>query len=324
MPFDSESINEAKNIITERRLKAESDAHARLMKAYSLCPRLKEIDAIYPRIGQDIINAFASDPQNAEKRIAELRAESERADKQRSICLASVGLPHDYTAPRYVCSKCNDTGYLEYKMCECMKKELVKLGYKNSGLGHLLSKQSFENFSLDCYRSPEARELMDGNLRICKRYAETFGEGSPSLLLAGPTGLGKTHLSTAIASTVIGKGFDVLYETSENLISRFSYERFGRGYGDTGESRTDRAFECDLLIIDDFGTEVVNQFSSSCFYNLINTRMTKNLPTIINTNLSGKAILEKYSDRVYSRLVGEFNVIQFPEGNADIRIYKNV
>lgn len=320
MPFDSDSINEAKNIITERRTKAESEAHARLLDAYSRCPELKEIDANYPRIGAEIIKAFTVDPKNAEKRIAELRAESEQVDEARGACLAAAGLALDYTEPRYHCEKCKDTGYLEYKMCDCMKRELVLLGYKNSGLGSLLSKQSFENFTLDYYGA-DSRELMEGNLMLCKRYAETFGKGAPSLLMMGSTGLGKTHLSTSIAKAVIDKGYDVLYETSENLISRFSYERFGRGYGDASDNRTDRLFECDLLIIDDFGTEVINQFSSSCFYNLINTRLSKELPTIINTNLSGKSILERYTDRVYSRLIGEFQVLPFGNG-GDIRMKK--
>ena len=149
MPFDSDSINEAKNIITERRTKAESEAHARLLDAYSRCPELKEIDANYPRIGAEIIKAFTVDPKNAEKRIAELRAESEQVDEARGACLAAAGLALDYTEPRYHCEKCKDTGYLEYKMCDCMKRELVLLGYKNSGLGSLLYKQSFENFTLD-------------------------------------------------------------------------------------------------------------------------------------------------------------------------------
>lgn len=320
MPFDSESINIAKNKITERRLKAEAEAHARLIDAYNRCPMLKELDANYPRIGSEIIAAFASDPKNAEKRIAELRAESEQLDLARKECLSSVGLPIDYTSPRYSCEKCKDTGYLEYKMCDCMKRELVLLGYENSGLGALLGRQKFDNFSLDFY-SPENRELMQGNLMLCKSYAENFEKGSPSLLMMGSTGLGKTHLSTAIAGAVIDKGYDVLYETSENLISKFSYERFGRGYGDASDNRTERLFECDLLIIDDFGTEVTNQFSASCFYNLINTRLCRGLSTIINTNLSGKSILERYTDRVYSRLIGEFQVLPFGS-SGDIRMKK--
>ena len=250
----------------------------------------------------------------------QLRAESEQIDQARAAALAALGLPADHTSPRYFCPKCKDTGYLEYKMCDCLKRELVLLGYKNSGLGALLEKQSFENFSLDYY-SADARELMQGNLMICKNYAKDFSAGAPSLLMMGTTGLGKTHLSTAIAKAVIDKGYDVMYETAENLISKFSYERFGRGYGDKTESQTDRVFECDLLIVDDFGTEVTNQFSASCVYNLINTRLSKNLPTIINTNLSGKAILERYTDRVYSRLIGEFTVLYF--GNdGDIRMKK--
>lgn len=320
MSFIAESINEAKNIITERRMRAESEAHARLLKAYSLCPELKEIDSHFPKIGQAILEAFSSDPSKAEEKIALLRKDSEELNAAREECLKSAGLDKDYTSPKYSCEKCKDTGYLEFKMCDCMKRELVLLGYKNSGLGALLEKQSFDNFSLDYYE-PSDRELMEANLVACKSYAENFDTDSASLLLMGSTGLGKTHLSTSIARAVIDKGYDVLYETSENLISAFSYERFNRGYGDNSESRTDRYYECDLLIIDDFGTEVANQFSVSCFYNLINTRTSKALPTIINTNLSAKTMLERYTDRVYSRLMGEFAVLQFGDGE-DIRMKK--
>ena len=184
----------------------------------------------------------------------------------------------------------------------------------------MLSKQGFDNFSLKYYDGDD-RIIMEQNLGICKSYAEGFGDGSESLLLMGNTGLGKTHLSTSIAACVIEKGFDVIYETSQNLISVFSAEQFGRPLSGTNVTRTsERYFGCDLLIIDDFGTETVNQFSVSCFYNLINTRVNKGLPIIINTNLSQDNIKTKYSDRIASRLFGEFIVLSFP--GKDIRMQK--
>lgn len=318
MAYSEELLNKAKNIITDRRTKAESDAKARLDKAYALCPDLLDIDRHFPMIGSEIIKAF-SDPSNAKITIQQLRAESEELNKARELCLKSVGLPADYTAPRYFCPECSDTGYLEYKMCDCMKKELVKLSAQSSGLGTLIGKQSFENFSLDYYLGSD-RDIMTANLIIAKNYASDFSNASPSLLMMGDTGLGKTHLSTAIAEKVMEKGYNVLYETSENLISAFSYERFNRGYNDTAENKAEKLLECDMLIIDDFGTEVVNQFSLSVIYNILNTRTTKSLPTIISTNLTRAQIRERYADRIASRLFGEFTVLSFT--GKDVRMQK--
>jgi len=318
MGFSEENLTAVKNLITERRTKAEADARARLLKAYEKAPELKELDAHFPLIGQAIINAF-SDPKSAEKTINELRKESEALKAARAECLESVGLPSDYTSPHYFCEKCEDTGYLEYKMCDCMRKELVKMSFKSSGLGSLIGTQSFDNFSLDYY-SGDDRLTMEMNVEIAKNFVRDFGQGSPSLLLMGGTGLGKTHISTAIAAGVIEKGYDVLYETSQNIISDFSFERFGRGFGDQSENKTERYFDCDLLIIDDFGTEETNQFSVACFYNLINTRQNKSLPTIINTNILHDAIAKRYTERIASRLFGEFTVLSFT--GRDIRMQK--
>ena len=318
MGFSEENLTAVKNLITERRTKAESEAHQRLIEVYKKLPELKELDAHYPLIGQGIINAF-SNPKTAAKTIEELHKESDALNEARAQYLESIGLPSDYTAPRYFCKKCKDTGYLEYRMCDCMKKELVKMSYKSSGLGSLLETQSFDNFSLDFYTG-EDRLTMEMNVEIAKNFVEGFGKDTPSLLLMGGTGLGKTHLSTAIASAVIEKGHDVLYETSQNIISDFSFERFGRGFGDQSENKTARYFDCDLLIIDDFGTEETNQFSVACFYNLINTRQNKNLPTIINTNILSDAIAKRYTERIASRLFGEFTVLSFT--GKDIRMQK--
>ena len=193
------------------------------------------------------------------------------------------------------------------------------MGFERSGLKNLLHTQTFDNFSLDYYKG-EDRLTMEMNLRMAKNFIKDFGQGSPSLLLMGGTGLGKTHVSTAIAAAIIGKGNDVQYETSQNLISDFSFERFGRGYGDSSANKTDRYFECDLLVIDDFGAEEINQFTVSCFYNLINTRYNAGKPIIISTNLTPDAIMKRYTDRIASRIFGEFTVLSF--SGTDIRMQK--
>ena len=321
MGFKSENIAKVRARINAKRTQAEADAHARLIEAYSKLPELKEIDTAFPKIGQEIIAVIAGskDPDETAKRIAELRKESEELEKARAACLKTGGFDVDYTNPRYECKRCNDTGYVESKMCDCMRRECVLMGYESSGLGVLLSQQSFDNFSLKYYTG-EDRYVAEQNLNACRRYAEKFTKNSPSLLFMGGTGLGKTHLSTSIAKAVIDKGYDVVYETSQGIVSVFGHERFERSYNSGGDKESDRYFDAELLIIDDFGTEEVNQFSVSCFYNLINTRTNKGLPTIINTNLKKDDIRAKYTDRVASRLFGEYIVLAFV--GKDIRMQK--
>lgn len=320
MAFGKETITKAKAIISQRKARAEAESNAKIIRLHREIPELKEIDEAFPEIGSRII-ALVTEKLTKDEidiRIANLKAESDALEEARADCLKSNGYPSDYTRPHYSCGKCGDTGYINGKMCECMRRECILLGYENSGLGVLLGKQKFSNFSLEYYTG-ESKITMEYNLKACIDYAENFGEGAPSMLFIGDTGLGKTHLSTAIAGNIIGRGFNVKYETAQNLISVFSHERFGRNYGDSfGEEVSSDYFNCDLLIIDDFGTEESNQFSISVFYNLINTRINRGLPVIINTNLREKEIRARYADRITSRLFGEFTVLAFP--GRDIRM----
>ncbi len=322
MAYNEESFRKAKDIITKRRSEADEQAERRLREVHSRSPEIKEIDAAFPKIGQKIVEAvmLGKPKDETDAIINDIKAESDALFRKRAAAMARLGYPENYTSPKYFCEKCGDTGYVETSICRCLKQELTRIGYESSGLGALLSKQSFDNFSLKYYDGDD-RVIMEQNLGICKNYADVFGEGAESLLLMGNTGLGKTHLSTSVAAAVIEKGYDVIYETSQNLISVFSAEQFGRPLPNTNVTRTsERYFNCDLLIIDDFGTETVNQFTVSCFYNLINTRVNKGLPVIINTNLTQDEIKTKYSDRIASRLFGEFIVLAFP--GKDIRMQK--
>lgn len=321
MGFPSDNIAKVRARMNAKRTKAETDARTRLAEAYRRLPELKEIDAAFPRIGREIIAAVAdsSDPEETARKIEALRKESEELENERAECLISGGFKPDHTKPRYECEKCNDTGYADGKMCECMRRECVLLGYESSGLGTLLSQQSFDTFSLKYYTG-EDRYVAEQNLAACKGYVENFGKGSPSLLFMGDTGLGKTHLSTSIARALIDKGYDVMYVTSQGLLSVFGHERFERSYNVSEEKESERYFESELLIIDDLGTEEVNQFSVSCLYNLINTRTSRGLPTIINTNLKRDEIRARYTDRIASRLFGDFAVLAF--SGRDIRMQK--
>ena len=233
--------------------------------------------------------------------------------------MVALGYPEDYTEVKYSCPHCSDTGFVDVKMCVCFREALLKENVKSSGIGSLIEKQSFDNFSLAHYSYDEdLYQRMKKNLEAARDFADNFGTLSKNLLLIGPTGTGKTHLSTAIAKTVIEKGYEVIYDSTQNVISAFEADRFKSGYGPY-EPKGEKYLDCDLLILDDLGTEMVNQFTVSCLYNLLNTRLNKSLSTVISTNLSPAELSNKYEDRIYSRIIGsDSRILLF--GGKDRRI----
>ena len=194
-------------------------------------------------------------------------------------------------------------------------------GFENSGIATLIKEQNFSTFSLDYYKKNQNHyNIMKHNSEFLFDYAESFDDkASPSVLLMGGTGLGKTHLSSAVAKRVIERGYDVFYTGAVDLFSQFEYQRFKSYYQDENET-VQRYFDCDLLIIDDLGTELINQFSVSTLYNLINSRISRKKPVIVSTNLSKNDIMQKYTDRITSRMFGEYIILPFV--GEDIRKQK--
>ena len=202
-----------------------------------------------------------------------------------------------------------------------MKKALVKEAYNHSGLGKVLNSQTFKNFDLSYYEDEEDRAQMASILEKAKKYVSDFGKNDKdsNLLFIGTTGLGKTHITTAIAKGVIDKAHDVVYDSAQNIIRAFESEHFDKDEKASLEIR--RYFDCDLLIIDDLGTEFRNSFTQSCIYNLLNTRINAGKSMIISTNIDSTAkLIEMYDDRVASRLIGNFRPFKFV--GKDIRLSK--
>ena len=317
MGYSRENFNRIKQEYEDKYIRARENADVRRIKIYVEIPEIAEIDRILERTGARIMGIVCSGAADAEQKIAKLREENQDLIVKRKNLLESHGYMPDYTDVKYDCEKCGDTGYLDGKMCDCMKRELIMAGYESSGLGRLIGKQSFENFSLDYYKTGGANyknmELYYSSLRS---FAHGFSANTyKNFLLVGGTGLGKTHLSTAVAKTVIERGFDVLYVSAIDMFADFEQKQFGNG-----EDNTRRYFECDLLIIDDLGTELTNQFTVSCLYNVINSRINTARSTFINTNLSKKEIEAKYAERITSRLFGEYYPLVFT--GTDIRKQK--
>ena len=293
-------------------LRAREAADLRRSEVQFAIPEMAEIDRALGRTGLLVMNA-AMQGEDVEAKIAAVRAENQMLlDKKRELLVAH-GYPADYTEVKYECELCRDEGFYEFKICSCMKKRLIEAAYESSGMAHLLRSQSFDNFDLSYFAEDHRTAThMKRVLEITKGYAESFTPTAPSnLIFMGGTGLGKTHLSTSIARTVIDRGYDVFYAGSISLISDFEMQRYGNSAGGETGLGTNQYFDCDLLIIDDLGTEVINQFTATVLYNVINTRINRKKATIINTNFNQDELMQKYADRITSRIFGEYRVIPF-------------
>ena len=318
MGYNRDDFVRIKAEFSQKYIKARERATARRTELQGRFPRVWEIDRMLSRTGMDIMGIIASG-RDAEEQIRVIRERNEGLLAERGEILRAGGFPEDYSDVKYDCEECGDTGYVGTRMCDCMRRALCLAGYESSGLGALIGTQSFDNFSLDYYMTGGNAEQMKQNCDNLKNFSEKFEENTyRNFLFIGGTGLGKTHLSTAVAKSIIDRGHDVLYVTAVGMIADFEAVRFGDG--SRAKHDPDRYMEAELLIIDDLGTEVANQFTLSCVYDVINGRINARKSTIINTNLSSKDIEAKYNERIYSRLIGEYYPILF--SGKDIRKQK--
>lgn len=319
MSYQRETFTRIKAEFSRKYIAAQEKASVRRAELYAALPEVQAIDRELSMTGIKIMNAVSSG-KDAKQKVEAIQAENEKLQAKRGAILTANGFPEDYSDIHYECKKCGDTGYVDLKMCDCMKRALTEAGYEASGLGGLIRTQSFENFSLDYYTgSAEQRATMERNVNFLRRFAEEFCDDTyANFLFFGATGLGKTHLSTAVAKKAIERGADVLYVTALGMIGDFEARRFGEGVGMRNDPT--RYTDAELLIIDDLGTEVTNQFTIACLYDVINQRINQRKSTIINTNLSLLEMEKRYSDRITSRLLGEYRMLMF--AGADIRRQK--
>ena len=310
MGFNRENYAKIKAEYDGKYLRAEEAAKVRRAEVHAALPEIAEIDRKLATTGLRIFEATVRGNQDE---IAKIKEENEALLAKRAEIIEIAGFGRDYTELKYECEKCGDTGAVGQSMCICMRKKLIEAGFVSSGMSDLIKKQRFDNFSLDYYKSnPDNYKRMKSIYDILKSYADNFDpETSGNIAMMGGTGLGKTHLSSAVAGVVIEKGNDVYYTSSTNMFADFEEKRFGNSaaYDVTGD--VSQYFTCDLLIIDDLGAEIINQFTVSCLYNVINTRLARRKPTILSTNLTQEDFRKKYWDRITSRVAGEYVILPF-------------
>lgn len=311
MGYPKEIQEAADRALRERRRNAEETAERRRSAFYAACPRAQEIEHALAGTSVAAAKAVLRGGGAAES-LRKLKQENQSLQEEYSRLMREHGLRT--LEPSYSCPNCRDTGWTDGKMCACRRGLLRSESYRRLNELTPLSLSTFGSFSLEYYSDesdgtrPSERDVMNSTFRFCVRYAQQFTGDSPNLILTGATGLGKTHLSLAIASEAIERGYGVVYVSAGSLVARLEDEHFGRA---GGESSLEALRSCDLLILDDLGTEFRSSFSSAAIYNLVNERLLLKKPTIISTNLSTKEMAEFYSERFASRVIGSFRRVVF-------------
>ncbi|MGL4362085.1 MAG: ATP-binding protein [Cellulosilyticaceae bacterium] len=329
-------------IYDKKRTLAASNRRAREEAIYKQIPDIEKIDRSINKIGISLLKEALSN-NNGTDWIETSRERNEELVRLKKQLLAEYDYPIDYLDPQYECEQCQDTGFLNESApseiegvqyftksipCPCFKQALIDLAYRQSNLRHTLSTENFNTFSLNVYSTEvhpqfgqSPREHMTTIYNKAVAFTEYFDSCSENLLFVGPTGLGKTFLCNCIAKEILDKGYSVLYLSAQELFSLFQESRFHRqDMEDDSKHALATLFDVDLLVIDDFGTEVQNSFTAPDLFHVLNTRFLNQKSTIVSTNLGSKELRALYSDRIVSRLFGNYTVCRV--FGDDVRLLK--
>ena len=328
MAYNSKVVQKVFSDFENKEKAAVHAAKKRKDELYKKLPELRRIDEGLALAHIEIIGSVINPGDDISIKLENIKNNNKNLQKQRRLLLKDNNYEENYTEPVYECAECSDSGYTEKEICGCLKRALAAESANSSGFGRIID--SFENFNLNYYdkrksSDPKINESpyrhMKGIYEKCWEFAEKFGENETlkNLIFIGKPGLGKTHLSSAVAFEIIKKGYDVYYDSAQSILYSFEKERFSR-QGTFDYEIIERYMTCDLLIIDDLGTEYPGNMSVSSLYNLINMRLTDKKSMIISTNLTLDDIHVKYDERIFSRIFGEFEPLNFV--GDDVRFKK--
>lgn len=328
MSLDGKILGRAKQRLEEQKHQHEMRRARRTAEAYRKCPRVSTLDSEIRATVIDAVGLALKHGQNPADALARLREKNQYLQAERVQVLRAAGFSPEELDKQYLCNDCGDTGYVGTEPCQCLM-QLYKEELKASLSSLLkLGNETFDTFELSWYDDTydpqlgtSPRRHMENILEACYRYANKFGDKSTNLFLSGDPGLGKTFLSACIARVVADKGYSVVYDMACAIFSAFEEEKFSKSDDLTalrGEIR--RYMACDLLIVDDLGTEMTTTFTVSALYELINTRLIAGKKTVISSNLTTEELHRRYSPQIMSRLLGEYQVLKFY--GSDIRMLK--
>lgn len=324
MAYSAEAVKRARARLESAKADRESQNRQRLQEAYTQVPRLGEIDKLLRVTMAKAAQAAFTQGGDVQAMIEGAKKENLALQQEREM-LIDANFPAGYLDEKPICAYCGGSGYVGIAMCECLQKlcreeQKKELTYLSAG------EETFDGFRLDYYPDRvdprlgvNIRTVMEKTYQTCRKYAMNFSESSGNLLFSGDTGLGKTFLSACIARAVAEKGYSVVYESAGHLFTRLERAKF------SGDEEARREIEkysvCDLLIVDDLGTEMPGQFTTAALYILINDRILSGKATIISTNMNTEDMAKRYNSQIASRLRGGFQRVAFV--GEDIRLKKN-
>ena len=330
MAYDPNVLRRATRRLTERRRRREEEQDRRRAEIFQKVPQAAQLDRELRRTVVDIIAASLREGSDPAPALEQVRTRNLDLQSRLAELLRRNGYPPDALEDRPACPRCGDTGWVGAEMCSCLRALCTQEQIQELSKLLDLGEQSFDTFSLNYYsdqpwpgESETPRERMDFIRDVCYNYATKFPKFIyRNLFLTGAPGLGKTFLSACIARTVSERGYSVVYDTAVNIFARFEEQKFARDQEEARDARdeTRRYLQCDLLILDDLGSEMTTPFVQSALYTLINGRLTAQRRTVISSNLSMDEVRRRYSAQSASRLEGEYRVLPFY--GEDIRLLR--
>ena len=324
MALSNTQYDEIMRAYDKRQLQNKFIHEKRIQAAYKAVPRLKEID---DSIASVSVKQAAKLIDGDTLALADLKAVIADYKEERAALLEATHYPIDYFEPVYTCPDCRDTGYINGQKCHCFKQAIIDTVYSQSNIREILERENFSTFKYDYYSDSDINpatglsslKTMKNAVYECHRFIDDFENKPKNLFLYGNTGVGKTFLSNCVAKDLLDSGHSVIYFTAFQLFDILSKGVFEK---DSDAIATHQnIFDCDLLVIDDLGTELINSFTSSQLFLCVNERLIRQKSTIISTNLSVERIKESYSERTFSRILDSYTFINlFTE--EDIRKQK--
>ena len=293
----------------------------RRQTVYNQIPELENLHNSLSLLGVKQARKLLNGDEHA---LQELKEERKKLTDRKAMLLTSAGYPADYLEPIYDCADCRDTGYIGNQKCHCFQKAIIDLLYTQSNLKNVLAKENFGTFSfayysenhVDSVTGRSSLETMQNAHRTALEFVDTFSDEFRNLFLYGDTGVGKTFLSNCIAKELIDRAFSVIYFTAYDFFDTLAKSKFEKD--DTAEMMSEHIFDCDLLIIDDLGTELPNSLTVSQLFLCLNERLLRRKSTVISTNLSLESIVDIYSERTFSRITSNYTMLKLT--GDDIRI----
>ena len=309
----------------QKQLDNENRLRKRFQDIYEVIPEIQEIDHM---ISEKSLIQARKLLDGDDSALAALKRDLHLLSEKKQKLLETRGYPPDYLSLSYTCPDCRDTGYINGRKCPCFKKAIIDLLYMQSNLREILKKENFDYFILDYYSvnhidpktGRSSLEAMKKALQTCHNFVDTFNEDFHNLLFYGDTGVGKTFLSHCIAKELLEKTYSVIYVTAAQLFDIFAKNAFEKS--PDAETKYEHIYDCDLLIIDDLGTEYANAFTLSQLFICLNERIISKKSTIISTNLSLDDMRNIYSERIFSRISSHFTLLRLT--GDDIRIQKKL